>query len=78
MFKTTAFALICILLLIAPVFAQTANDNRGTLARPIIDSRMSKREAFDGLDANCPPEIRRRQRVVKVKYYSFDGVIHQG
>ena len=53
-------------------------NRRGTLKRPIIDSRMTQREAFDGLDPNCPPEIRRRQRIVKVRYYSTDRKIHQG
>ena len=27
---------------------------------PIIDSKMSESEAFDGLDPNCPAEIRER------------------
>lgn len=39
---------------------------------------MSKKEAFDGLDPKCPKEIWKRQKVVKVKYYSFDGKIHKG
>ncbi len=50
----------------------------GTSKHPIIDSRMSKKEAFAGLDPNCPEEIRKRQKVVKLKYYSMDGKIHQG
>ena len=66
--------------------AQTAGETkiakfdakRGTLKKPIIDSRMSEKEAFDGLDPNCPPEIRKRQRVVAVEYFSTDGKIHQG
>lgn len=58
--------------------AQTAQDNRGTLHHPIVDSRMSEREVFDGLDPKCPPEIRKRQRILKLKYFSFDGLIHQG
>lgn len=62
----------------APVFAQTADQIRGDSKHPIIDSRMNVKEAFDGLDPNCPKEIRRRQRIVKVKYYSFDDKIHQG
>lgn len=51
---------------------------RGTWKKPIIDSRMSEKEAFDGLDPNCPPEIRKRQRIVTVKYFSTDQKIHQG
>lgn len=50
----------------------------GTLSHPIVDSKISKEEAFEGLDANCPEEIRKRQKIVKLKYYSFDGKIHQG
>jgi peptidoglycan LD-endopeptidase CwlK len=51
---------------------------RGTLKHPIIDSRMTEKEAFDGLDPKCPEEIRKRQRLVTVKYYSTDGRVHQG
>src|SRR6266403_935212 len=50
----------------------------GTSKHPIVDSRMTEGEAFDGLDLKCPPDIRKRQRVVKLKYYSSDGKIHQG
>jgi peptidoglycan LD-endopeptidase CwlK len=50
----------------------------GTSKHPIIDSRMTESEAFDGLDPKCPKEIRERQKVVKLKYYSADGKIHQG
>jgi peptidoglycan L-alanyl-D-glutamate endopeptidase CwlK len=50
----------------------------GTSKHPIIDSRMTEREAFEGLDPKCPEELRKRQRVVKLKYYSADGKIHQG
>jgi hypothetical protein len=50
----------------------------GTPGNPIIDSNMSEREAFDGLHPDCPAEIRKRQRVVALKYYSFDGKVHRG
>lgn len=50
----------------------------GTLKHPIVDSKMSKKEVFDGLDPNCPPEIRKRQKIVKLKYYSFDDKVHRG
>ncbi len=50
----------------------------GTFKHPIIDSRMTEKEAFEGLDPKCPPDIRNRQKVVKLKYYSSDGKIHQG
>jgi hypothetical protein len=50
----------------------------GTPEHPIIDSRMTMEEALDGLDPKCPEEIRKRQRLVTVKYYSTDGQVHQG
>jgi peptidoglycan LD-endopeptidase CwlK len=39
---------------------------------------MTEEEAFDGLDPKCPVEIRKRQRLVAVKYYSTDKQVHQG
>src|SRR5947209_20229227 len=51
---------------------------RGTLKHPIIDSRMTGQEVFDGLDPKCPDEFRKRQKLVTVKYYSTDGRVHQG
>jgi peptidoglycan LD-endopeptidase CwlK len=39
---------------------------------------MSDKEVFEGLDPKCPEQIRKRQKVVKLKYYSMDGKIHQG
>lgn len=50
----------------------------GTFKHPVIDSAMTEREAFDGLDPKCPDEIRKRQRLITVKYYSTDGQVHQG
>lgn len=44
----------------------------------IIDSDMSEKEVFDGLDPRCPPNIRERQRIVTVVYYSFDQKVHRG
>jgi peptidoglycan L-alanyl-D-glutamate endopeptidase CwlK len=51
---------------------------RGTLKHPIIDSGMTEKEAFDGLDPKCPDEIQKRQRLITVKYYSTDKQVHQG
>lgn len=76
--KKLSLILLLAALAAQTIFAQTSEENRGTLKRPIIDSRMSKNEAFDGLDANCPPAIRNRQKLVEVSYYSFDGKVHQG
>ncbi|MCL2800675.1 MAG: M15 family metallopeptidase [Treponema sp.] len=50
----------------------------GSFENPIIDSDMTYEEAFFGLSAQCPPHIRERQRLITVKYYSFDGKVHQG
>ncbi len=50
----------------------------GTKKHPIIDSNMTEKEAFEGLDPKCPDEIRKRQRLVTVKYYSMDKQVHQG
>ena len=50
----------------------------GTYENPIIDSDMSFEEALEGLSANCPLNIRDRQCLIDVKYFSFDNRIHQG
>jgi peptidoglycan L-alanyl-D-glutamate endopeptidase CwlK len=67
-----AFALLTV------VSMSQAPARLGTEKRPIIDSNMTEREAFEGLDPKCPDEIRKRQRLIKVKYYSMDKQIHQG
>jgi peptidoglycan L-alanyl-D-glutamate endopeptidase CwlK len=54
------------------------NPRRGSLKYPIIDSAMTEKEAFDGLDPKCPDDIRKSQRLITVKYYSTDGRVHQG
>ena len=59
-----------------PIYAKTSGI--GNSKHPIIDSRVTEREAFEGLDPKCPEDIRKRQKVVKLKYYSPDGKIHQG
>jgi len=61
-------------------------ENRPQLARVvsnasaelIIDSHMTDAEAFSGLDPACPQSVRKRQRLVTVRYVSFDGRLHQG
>ena len=66
-----AHGILALLFLISPAaaLAQTAVDDKnvGTLKHPIIDSKMSKKEAFDGLDPNCPDAIRKRQKLIKLK-----------
>jgi len=64
------------LIVLVPIII-TANDI-GTYDNPIIDSDMSVEQAFQGLPSDCPRYIKDRQRLITVKYYSFDGMIHQG
>ena len=75
-----ALLLLSLTITVMPVASKSYSQSlrTGTSRHPIIDSRMTEREAFDGLDPKCPAEIRKRQKVVKVKYYSSDGKIHQG
>ncbi len=47
----------------------------GTMQNPIVDSNITLSE---GLRKYAPPEFKRRQRLVEVLYYSFDGKIHKG
>ena len=47
-------------------------------AAQLIDSRMTKQEAFEGLAAECPTKIRNKQKLIVVQYYSTDGKLHQG
>lgn len=42
---------------------------------PAIDSRMTLSEA---LRKDAPPEFKKRQKLLDLRYYSFDGKIHQG
>lgn len=63
---------------VIPSAGHAQTPRRGTPRHPVIDSRMSRQEAFDGLDPQCPDEIRRRQRLITVKYYSTDNRVHQG
>lgn len=60
----------------APFYAEIRDHE--TLQDPIIDSKMTVEEAFDGLHPKCPEKIRKRQKVVEVQYYSSDNRIHQG
>jgi hypothetical protein len=70
------FLVLAILVIDDAGYGQAAS--RGTAKNPIIDSKMTEQEAFFGLDPKCPDEIRRRQGLVTVKYYSTDKRIHQG
>src|SRR5205085_1348142 len=43
---------------------------------PILDSAITLPEALKGESA--PEDIRSSQRLVNVRYYSFDGKVHEG
>ena len=74
------FVLLSVIILGLSISNPTYAENKCCVTPdvPIIDSNMIEKEAFDGLDPKCPDEIRKRQRIVKVKYYSSDNRIHQG
>jgi peptidoglycan LD-endopeptidase CwlK len=44
----------------------------------VIASKMTREQALAGVRADCSLEVLARQKVVEVKYYSFDGRLHQG
>jgi len=44
----------------------------------IIDSAMSRKEAFLNLSPDCPREIINAQTLVNVEYYGPDGELHRG
>jgi hypothetical protein len=69
---------VVIILLILAISVIYSQDSIGTYENPIIDSNMSLKQALDGLSQNCPLDIKNRQRLINVKYYSFDKKIHQG
>jgi peptidoglycan LD-endopeptidase CwlK len=75
-FLFLAFLVPIILIIDAAACGQATT--RGTAKDPIIDSKMIEKEAFSGLDPKCPDEIRKKQELVTVKYYSTDKRIHQG
>jgi len=54
---------------------QIKNAPVGSLQNPIIDSNITLAQA---LEKPAPDEIRKRQRLVEVLYYSFDGKVHKG
>lgn len=47
----------------------------GTLENPIIDSNITLSQA---LRKYSPPAFKKRQRLIELLYYSFDGKIHKG
>ena len=47
----------------------------GSLHNPIVDSNITLTQA---LKKESPPEFKKRQKLIDVIYYSFDGKIHKG
>lgn len=74
------FLLLSVVMTGLPVSNPAYADSKCCVAPEIaiIDSKMTGQEAFDGLNLKCPEEIRKRQKIVKVRYYSSDNSIHQG
>jgi hypothetical protein len=58
--------------------ASPSKDLPGTPQHPIVDSAMTSKEVFAGIDPSCPNRIIKRQQVITVLYYSFDRRIHRG
>lgn len=77
--KIVIIFLTSLLLLFSACFAGAQAPEVGTPENPIIDSAMTYEEA---VLLNQPPGvsegIRARLVVVDVRYYSFDGRVHQG
>lgn len=79
--KSSGSAFIFLILLplfMAGAFISGCSSLRVDSKAPVIDSNMSEKEAFDGLNPGCPHEVAKRQKLVNVKYYSFDEKVHQG
>jgi peptidoglycan LD-endopeptidase CwlK len=55
--------------------AQVAPMQYGSIQNPIIDSDIA---LSDGLRKWAPTGIKRKQEIVDVLYYSFDGRVHKG
>lgn len=47
-------------------------------SEPIVDCRMTREEALDGIRSDCSEAVRNKLQLVDVEYYSFDGKLHQG
>jgi LysM repeat protein len=50
----------------------------GSLDNPLMDSQMTREQALQNLTTTCPQAIRENQALMSVKYYGFDGKVHQG
>jgi peptidoglycan LD-endopeptidase CwlK len=73
--RTGKYLLVYPLFLAVALFGQIAPLSAGAPEDPVIDSAISLSEA---LRKESPPEFKKRQRIIDVFYYSFDGKIHLG
>ncbi|WP_300670898.1 M15 family metallopeptidase [Desulfoluna sp.] len=86
MIKTTTTSKFSRLFYIFPLFVMLlavsnpsyAESKQVTPDVSVIDARMTENEAFNGLNPKCPEELRKKQKIVQVKYYSYDNRIHEG
>lgn len=63
----------------AGIYQQASQLAIGTWRCPTIDSRMAYKEALaQNPTFIAPPEIIAAQRLLTVRYYSFDGKLHEG
>ncbi len=69
---------IVALALVPAIGRSVSTDPVGTASDPIVDSKMTADEAFEGLDRRCPKDLRERQQVVTVAYWGFDEKVHRG
>jgi hypothetical protein len=67
-----------IILLLSLLVFLFSEDLIGSNKNPIIDSDMTYEQALNRLSTECSAQIKNRQRLITVKYYSFDNRIHQG
>jgi hypothetical protein len=70
--------LVTLVLYLAVIVSAGYDRGQSDPRKPIVDSMKTAEEAFDGLDPNCPEDIRNKQAIVEVLYYSTDHKIHQG
>ncbi len=76
--NSLTYLLVVLIVALSVLGVPLTSVGKRTFDEPIVDSNMTEQEAFDGLDPNCPQNIRTKQKVIVVKYYSFDMKVHQG
>lgn len=74
--KTISFYILLILICTAPALSVNLQKKGAPKKRVISDSRMTLEESVSGL--KIPYYIRKNLSLVNVRYYSFDGKLHEG